>query len=195
MLRGTGFCCPLWRGWRSWRGCRQLRQLHRGGGREDLAVTIAGAIGRAGNPGRGKAHADLVVGLRGAPETEPLGGTPEIIIGQIVRVADLHHQDSELAPLTSLVQDQCRGAVRVPGVATRRAALEHRFSGLKSPHQFVWRNLGGRGSATRQNQYAASRNACSSQQRAGRWAISVPCSQRRAHKPFPIRRALDSALW
>ena len=140
MLRRTGFCCPLWRGW--W-GCRQLRQLHRGGGREDLAVTIVGAIGRAGYPGGGKAHADLVIGLRGLPETEPRGGTPEIIISQIVRVADLHHQDSELAPLTSLVQDQCRGAVRAPSVATRSAALERRFSGLKSPHQFVWRTSGG----------------------------------------------------
>jgi hypothetical protein len=192
MLCGTGFCSPLRRGWR---GCRQLRKLHRGRGREDLAVTIFGAIGRAGYPSRGKARADLVVGLRGVQEPETHGGTPEIIIGEIVRVADLHHQDSEVAPLMSLVHNQRGGAVRAPSVVTGSSALEHRFSGLKSPQQFAWRNLGGSGSATGQKQYAASRKACSSQQRAGRCATSEPCSQRRAHRPFPIRRALDSALW
>ena len=179
---------------RSRRGCRQLRQLGLRRGREDLAVTILGTLGGARYPGRGKAQADLVIGLRRVPETEPLGGTPEIIIGKIVHITDLHHQDGELAPLTSLVQQQRVCAIRAPCVAARKVALERRFAGLKPPYQFVGRHLRGSYRTARQDQYGAPGNARSPQRCAGRYALCQPCCQRRAHKPLPIRRALDSAL-
>jgi hypothetical protein len=191
MLCGMGLW-PLFR--RGWRGCRQLRQLRLRRGREDLAVTIVGALGPARYPGRAKAHAYPVIGFRRVPETEPLGGTPEIIIGEIVRITALHYQDGQLAPLASLVQDESDAAVRAPCIPARKAALEHRFAGLKPPYQFVRRHLRESAHAARQDQRAERRNARSPRRWAERRAHGKPCSQRRAHKPLPIRRALDSAL-
>jgi hypothetical protein len=109
---------------------RELGQPSLSRSREALTVAQLGVLLDAGQPRRGKACADPIIRLRRLSITEPLCSAAEVEIGEIVRVTGLYHQNREFSPTPRFIQDERRGAIRLPRVEAGKPAIEHWLAGL-----------------------------------------------------------------